>query len=309
MVEQSIIGRNAINFGLSNPNWGRLFEQSAGVVSLNRNGIFEVKFPNQPVRAFTTEQNAFEYFNNNYQVSNIDKSQAELKKRIESLRTKRNRLQKWLNEDRKKLTKKQILKFEQSLKESQSELLSRQMKYDKLSVKKDKIVREQNLPPLSRKSLKNARLAEANAKFQGTTALRLDKNLGLNGLKAPLSSIERTDYESFWKQELDKLDSAKPKPSAANVFPSADGKTYENMLKGNSLVDRLGAKPFANLAQDAAETKPKIKTSFLKRIGNGIKGKKTLAGITAAAITAFVGYNVSNAQQARKIDALLARKA
>lgn len=297
--------------GLSNPNCGRLFEQSAGVVSLNRNGIFEVKFPNQPVRAFTTEQNAFEYFNNNYQVSNIDSSQAQLKRRIESLSAKRNRLQELLNKDRKKLTKKEIIKYEKLLKECESELLSRQMKYDKLSVKKAKIVREQNLPPLSRKSLKNARLAEANAKFQGTTALQLDRNLGLTGLKAPLSSIERTDYESFWKQELDKLDSAKPKPSAANVFPSADGKAYENMFKEHSLVkaDRLGAKPFANLAQDAVETKPKIKTSLFKRIGKGIKGKKTLGGITLAAITAFVGYNVSNAQQARKIDTLLASKA
>lgn len=296
-------------------------------ISLNEGGIFEVKFPYQPTRAFSTEKDAVKFFENNY-ITALEDSASRLKNKIQSLQAKQVKLREGLSSGRKNFSQNDILKYENALKESQTKLDAWKLEYDKLLTQKNQAIKEQSLSPLARQSLKNVRISEANARFNGIQSSQLDDIFGIS--KIGMTTAERSAYQEFWRQELDKLDSAakvnnQTSAFTSKVYPSSDPKAYAKMLddfplsgtgqqqKGlfSSLTSESAAKPsFGGGAQPASgsiaaggQTISKSKGKFI----NMFKGKKGSLGTTAvAALVAFTSYKAHSSYERKKIDRLLA---
>ena len=275
-------------------------------INVNDDGMFEVKLKNEPTRLFYSENEAMRF------------EVAKTTEKYQSLEAKVKRLEKYLKENRSHFSQQEIKRFEARIKEGR----------EALSIYKERI---NSLTPKITQITSNA---DQVREIPANRSNDMPK-IKMNG-KVIYNNIEYPDLAAFRRFNPDvSLPKRTPMPQGketpqvkksdlpnSKIFPTADGKSYGDMLKENPLLSEITE----NTTQTTTPPKPapvnqsvpkgdipkgtdaidpkslpvkvdapvKTKTGLWARIRNAAKGKGRTALVastivlTAAAVTMFV---------------------
>lgn len=245
---------------------------------------FDVKFPNQPTRSFSSIEDAYRYCDKNY-LPALEARGTTIKSQIEDLIKKQGLLEQakksgQLSSDKLKLADDTLAKIAERLNKLNTE-------YSGILQKKQGFLNLGNIA-----SSTSGIFPSSDPNAYGAA---LNKN--------PISQKHNsTVFPSKNGSEYGRMLTENPVRSKfiSSVFPSKNGSEYGRMLAEN---------PIGNpLSQVGESVKSKTKFKGLK-IGKFFKGKGgKLAGATAAVALAFGGYNVYSNYECSRLEKLLQEK-